>query len=164
MSLGNKRLIKYIISILLLCPNNVWSCSKYVEMIQTADLSEAGERARRELGHELMREYDFPSKVLKRLMNNEMEFEKSNILQKYGDVLLDMAVYRSNYVGVRYLLSNGIPLFSKRQFIESPIFVAASAKDKKMLELLKEMTSSEYTQLLRMANKYIDCVNSMGRK
>ena len=160
-SLGNIRLVKYIVPILLLCANSVWSCSKYAEMVQTADLSEVGELARRELGHELMREYDFPSKVLKRLMNNEMEFEKSNILHKYGDVLLDMAVYRSNYEGVRYLLSNDISLFSKRRFIESPIFVATSAKDKKMLKLLLEMTSSEHTQLFKVANKYIDCANSL---
>ncbi|WP_338367275.1 ankyrin repeat domain-containing protein [uncultured Pseudoalteromonas sp.] len=159
MLLDNKRLIGTITLMWLLCSNNAWSCSEYAEKIQTADLSDEGELARRELANELMEEYDFPSKILKKLMRNEMQLEKSNILKKYGDVLLDMAVYRSNYDGVKYLLDNNVPLFSKRVFIESPIFIAASSRDKKMLELFLDITGVKYAHSLSIANSYINCVN-----
>lgn len=161
MSHVNKLIIGCFIIIFILVSDSVWACSKYLEQIQTADLSEAGEHARRELGHEFMRKYDFPSKVLKKLLADKMADEKSHILEMYGDVLLDMAVYRSNYEGVRYLLGNGVSLLSNRQFMENPIFVAASAKDKQMLGLIMEITGGEYNQSLDLANKYIDCVNTL---
>jgi ankyrin repeat protein len=67
--------------------------------------------------------------------------EEVNLLSKSycGDTLLHVAVIRENSDEVNYLINEGLDINSRGDFLETPLFLAASLEKIKMIKLLLKL-------------------------